>query len=159
MYMKGHIILFQFILLWEALKYKLFLNLNLQNNENFEIKKKLNIQKKYIQKGYKFKSLGIFFKKIKNLNNENLNNIYLKNLNKSYCYFLIRFKRKNLFLTLLNNEGNVLCKTNIGSCGFKKKVKYTGYAIKKTSKLFMNKIKKSLINNFLIFYKKKKKKR
>jgi len=44
----------------------------------------------------------------------------MQKINKHFL-FLIRFKRKNLFLTLLNNEGNVLCKTNIGSCGFKKK--------------------------------------
>jgi hypothetical protein len=57
----------------------------------------------------------------------------------------MRFTRKNLFLTLLNNDGNVLCKTNIGSCGFKKKVKFTGYAIKRTSKRFSKKILGSFI--------------
>jgi glutamate synthase domain-containing protein 2 len=59
----------------------------------------------------------------------------------------MRFTRKNLFLTLLNNDGNVLCKTNIGSCGFKKKVKFTGYAIKRTSKRFSKKILGSFIKN------------
>jgi hypothetical protein len=57
----------------------------------------------------------------------------------------------------------VLCKTNIGSCGFKKKVKYTGYAIKRTSKIFLEKIIKSLVYNVYNTYyidslKKKKKK-
>jgi ribosomal protein S11 len=76
-----------------------------------------------LQKGLKIKKLGIYSKYLKN----NLNDY--KKLNLNY-FLLIRFKRKNLFLTLLNNEGNVLCKANIGSCGFKKKVKSTGYAIK-----------------------------
>jgi hypothetical protein len=58
----------------------------------------------------------------------------------------------------------VLCKTNIGSCGFKKKVKYTGYAIKRTSKIFLEKIIKSLVYNVHNVYyidslKKKKKKK
>jgi ribosomal protein S11 len=83
----------------------------------------LNQNKKYIQKGLKSQKLGIY---LKNLENNSINS---KMLNLNY-YFLIRFNRKNLFLTLLGNNGNVLCKTNIGSCGFKKKVKSTGYAIK-----------------------------
>lgn len=66
------------------------------------------------------------------------------------CYLIIRFKKKNLFLTLLDLSGNVLCKSNIGSCGFKKKVKYTGFAIKRTSKRFSKKILGSFIKTLLI---------
>jgi ribosomal protein S11 len=71
-----------------------------------------------------------------------------KNFNS--CYLIIRFKKKNLFLTLLNSSGNVLCKSNIGSCGFKKKVKYTGFAIKRTSKRFSKKILGSFIKTLVI---------
>jgi len=111
-----------------------------------------NFKKKYIQKGFKMQKLGIYLKKLEN------NFLNFKMLNLSY-YFLIRFNRKNLFLTLLNNNGNVLCKTNIGSCGFKKKVKSTGYAIKWTSRNFLEKITNSLIYNiYNIYYIKKKKK-
>lgn len=93
------------------------------------------LKNKYIQKGNKLKKVGIsirtFFKKYEdNVINTTFNS----------CLLIVRFKRKNLFLTLLNNEGNVLCKTNIGSCGFKKKVKFTGFAIKRTSKRFSKKI-------------------
>ena len=70
----------------------------------------------------------------------------------------MRFKRKNLFLTLLNNDGDVLCKTNIGSCGFKKKVKFTGFAIKRTSRYFSEKILGSFIQNMHIVRKSCKKK-
>jgi ribosomal protein S11 len=79
------------------------------------------------------------------------------NMNVNNCYLIIRFKRKNLFLTLLNIDGNVLCKTNIGSSGFKKKVKFTGYAIKKTTKKFIEKIKNSFLNLIYIIYKNSKK--
>lgn len=112
----------------------------------------LNQNKKYIQKGLKSQKLGIY---LKNLENNSINS---KMLNLNY-YFLIRFNRKNLFLTLLGNNGNVLCKTNIGSCGFKKKVKSTGYAIKWTSRNFLEKINNTLIYNiYNIYYIKKKKK-
>ncbi len=102
-------------------------------------KNNINLKKKYIQKGYKSKKLGIYMRDFlkNNIDNININN---------NCYLIMRFKRKNLFLTLLNTNGNVLCKTNIGSCGFKKKVKFTGYAIKRTSKKFYKKIISSFIN-------------
>lgn len=106
-----------------------------------------------ISKGYKHKNLGIYLKNLVN-NNDDLYNQHLKNLYNSYCYLLIRLNRKNLFLTLLNNEGNVLCKTNVGASGFKKKVKRTGYAIKGTGKNFIKKIRKSLIKSIFILYKK-----
>jgi hypothetical protein len=115
---------------------------------------------KYLQKGYKYKNLGIYLKdlvshtnKYKNLSYKNL---YYQNLNilDNYCYLLIRLNRKNLFLTLLNNDGNVLCKTNIGASGFKKKVKRTGYAIKGTGKNFVKIIKETLLKNIFILYKK-----
>lgn len=103
-------------------------------------KNNINLQKKYIQKGYKSKKLGIY---IRDFLKDNIDdNININN----NCYLIMRFKRKNLFLTLLNVNGNVLCKTNIGSCGFKKKVKFTGYAIKRTSKKFYKKIISSFIN-------------
>jgi hypothetical protein len=102
--------------------FQIFLKKNIQL-KSFSEFNNLNLKKKYIQKGLKLQKLGIY---LKNLENNFINS---KMLNLSY-YFLIRFNRKNLFLTLLGNNGNVLCKTNIGSCGFKKKVKSTGYAIK-----------------------------
>ena len=121
----------------------------------FEKAKKLNI---FLQKGYKTKNLGIYSKNLYDIDHFYI----IKNVN---FIFIIRFKRKNLFLTLLNNDGNVLCKTNIGSCGFKKKVKYTGYAIKRTSKIFLEKVVKCLISKLYNTYyinnlqKKKKKKK
>jgi ribosomal protein S11 len=157
-YIKKYIYFIFFLIYIQNFKYKniFFALLQLQKKSELKYffqKNNNNIQQKYIQKGYKINKLGIY---IKNLE-RNLENY--KVLNLAY-YFLIRFKRKNLFLTLLNNEGNVLCKTNIGSCGFKKKVKSTGYAIKWTSKIFLEKITKSLINNiYNTYYIKKKKKK
>lgn len=131
--------------------FQIFLKKNIQL-KSFSEFNNLNFKKKYIQKGLKLQKLGIY---LKNLENNFINS---KMLNLSY-YFLIRFNRKNLFLTLLGNNGNVLCKTNIGSCGFKKKVKSTGYAIKWTSRNFLEKITNSLIYNiYNIYYIKKKKK-
>lgn len=136
------------------LKYSYFLlNLNPEktlhhNSKFFPFRKS-----KSISKGFKHKNLGIYLKNLVN-NNDDLYNENLKNLYNSYCYLLIRLNRKNLFLTLLNNEGNVLCKTNVGASGFKKKVKRTGYAIKGTGKKFIKKIRKSLIKNIFILYKK-----
>lgn len=162
LYIKKYIYFLYFLFLYQNLQFKKFLNIYLNTqkllklNSFFELKKK-NISKNYIQKGYKFRKLGIY--------NYNLYNFEEYNIKKNLHFlFLIRFKRKNLFLTLLNNEGNVLCKTNIGSCGFKKKVKYTGYAIKRTSKIFLEKIIKSLVYNVYNTYyidslKKKKKKK
>lgn len=127
------IILFKFI--YQSLLYKAFFLFftSYRNNIN-----NINLKKKHVQKGYKSKNLGIYIRN------------FLKNQDnvlepKNHCYLLMRFKRKNLFLTLLNTDGNVLCKTNIGSCGFKKKVKFTGYAIKRTTKTFYQKIVKSFI--------------
>lgn len=145
LYIKKYIYFLYFLFLYQNLKYKKFFNIFLNAekflklNNVFELKKK-KISKNYIQKGYKFGKLGIYNYNIYNFEDYNIK----KNI---HFLFLIRFKRKNLFLTLLNNEGNVLCKTNIGSCGFKKKVKYTGYAIKRTSKIFLEKIIKSLVYN------------
>jgi len=161
LYIKKFINIIYFLFLFQNLQYKKFLNiyLNAQNffklNNIFELKKQ-KVLKNYIQKGYKFGKLGVY--------DYNLYNFEEYNVKKNIHFlFLIRFKRKNLFLTLLNNDGNVLCKTNIGSCGFKKKVKYTGYAIKRTSKIFLEKIIKSLVYNVYNTYyidslKKKKKK-
>ena len=145
LYIKKYIYFLYFLFLYQNLQYKKFFNIYLNAekflklNNVFELKKKY-ISKNYIQKGYKFGKLGIYNYNIYNFDDYNIK----KNI---HFLFLIRFKRKNLFLTLLNNEGNVLCKTNIGSCGFKKKVKYTGYAIKRTSKIFLEKIIKSLVYN------------
>jgi hypothetical protein len=162
LYIKKFKYILNFVFLYQNLIYKSFLNLyvkkfNILNSKNINYLKKDKIKKNYIQKGLKFKKLGIYPYNLYSLN---------KNLqkNNNNFIFLIRFKRKNLFLTLLNNDGNVLCKTNIGSCGFKKKVKYTGYAIKRTSRIFLEKILKKLIYNiYYIYYtnslKKKKKKK
>lgn len=148
------------ILFCVFLRYKYFLKyfyyfLNSKPAEILHYKSRfLDFQKgKYIQKGYKYKNLGIYLKNLVN-NNDDLYNQNLKNLYNSYCYLLIRLNRKNLFLTLLNNEGNVLCKTNVGASGFKKKVKRTGYAIKGTGKNFIKKIRKSLIKNIFVLHKK-----
>lgn len=119
-----------------------------------------------MQKGHKIPKIGIYLRSFLK------NNELTQKISKS-CYLLIRFKRKNLFLTLLSNEGNVLCKSNIGASGFKKKVKYTGYAIKRTSKRFSKKILGSFVRTInyvasisekkkekikhLIFFSKKKK--
>jgi hypothetical protein len=162
LYIKKFKYILNFVFLYQNLIYKSFLNLyvkkfNILNSKNINYLKKDKIKKNYIQKGLKFEKLGIYPYNLYSLN---------KNLqkNNNNFIFLIRFKRKNLFLTLLNNDGNVLCKTNIGSCGFKKKVKYTGYAIKRTSRIFLEKILKKLIYNiYYIYYtnslKKKKKKK
>lgn len=115
-----------FYILNQNITYNYILNIFLKKNiqlKSFPKSNNLSLQKKYIQKGLKLQKLGIYLKNLEN----NIFNSKILNLN---YYFLIRFNRKNLFLTLLSNNGNVLCKTNIGSCGFKKKVKSTGYAIK-----------------------------
>lgn len=147
--------LFNFYILSQNLIYNYIFQVFLKNNiqlKSFSEFNNLKLPKKYIQKGLKLQKLGIY---LKNLENSFVNS---KMLNLNY-YFLIRFNRKNLFLTLLSNSGNVLCKTNIGSCGFKKKVKSTGYAIKWTSRNFLEKITNSLIYNiYNIYYIKKKKK-
>lgn len=122
------------ILLYKSLFWSLFLIENKENNI---------VKKKYIQKGYKQKNFGIYIRSFLKTKD-----IFVSKQNS--CYLLIRFKRKNLFLTLLNTAGNVLCKTNIGSCGFKKKVKFTGYAIKRTTKKFYKKIATSLLRTLYL---------
>jgi len=153
-FIKKYIYFLNFIFLCISTKYKIFVY-SFYKKQKFYVLEKTKIIKKYIQKGYKFQNLGIYKKNLYNIDNYNIKN-------KNKFLFLIRFKRKNLFLTLLNKDGNVLCKTNIGSCGFKKKVKYTGYAIKQTSKKFLEKILKHLIyklyNTYYIVSLKKKKK-
>jgi len=123
--------------------WKNLINLEFSGNKEDLLNFSKKINKKFVQKGIKLQSLGIYvrnFLKQKEIFSQSFN----------FCYLIIRFKRKNLFLTLLNNNGNVLCKTNIGSCGFKKKVKYTGYAIKRTSKRFSKKILGSFIKTLYI---------
>ncbi len=104
------------------------------------------------------KQINFFFEKKSSIKAKRFG-IYIRNflknkevLKKDFnsCYLIIRFKKKNLFLTLLNSSGNVLCKSNIGSCGFKKKVKYTGFAIKRTSKRFSKKILGSFIKTLVV---------
>jgi len=56
----------------------------------------------------------------------------------------LRLKKKNLFLTFLDKNKNVLIKNNIGSFGFKRKVKFTGFAIENSSLNFCKKIQKIL---------------
>jgi len=121
---------------------KLLLSIKLIDNNNL-----INKLKSFeIEKGFKKKKLGIY------LRNFSKDFFYIENI-KKYCYLIIRFVRKNLFLTLLNKEGNVICKTNIGSCGFKKKVKFTGYAIKRTSKKFSKKILKLFVKTIYSIHK------
>ena len=112
------------------------------------------------------KQINFFFEKKSSIKAKRFG-IYIRNflknkevLKKDFnsCYLIIRFKKKNLFLTLLNSSGNVLCKSNIGSCGFKKKVKYTGFAIKRTSKRFSKKILGSFIKTLAIVRKDSKQK-
>jgi len=147
---------------------KLFFNINILHilYKMFILKKVFNIYLgNYIYlKSYKKKIS--FFEKKSNINSKRFG-IYLRNFLKNKevlktdfnsCYLIIRFKKKNLFLTLLNSNGNVLCKSNIGSCGFKKKVKYTGFAIKRTSKRFSKKILGSFIKTLAIVRKDSKQK-
>lgn len=164
--------LFFFVIWYQSLILKFMVN-KLPNIEILK-KKELIIKKKYIQKGIKLNNLGIYIKDLRksiNLSNNdifykkklNYDNEILKNfLNKnSYYYYLIRFKRKNLFLTLLNDKGDVVCKINVGSCGFKKKLKSTSHAIKKTTEKFTKRIQIALIKNIsqILEIKKKKKKK
>lgn len=142
---KFHFYLNLYIFLNEYIEYFAFVkridsfNEFLFNFYNFREKTYNIVKKKYVNRGYKLKKIGIYIRS------------FLKN-NKRIdapasisCLLLMRFKKKNLFLTLLNTQGNVLCKTNLGSCGFKKKVKYTGYAIKNTSRSFSKKVMRAFI--------------
>ena len=139
---------------------KVYYNLNILNilYNMFILKQIFNI---YFGNYMHFKGnkqTTLFFEKQSSIRTKRFG-IYIRNflknkevLKKDFnsCYLIIRFKKKNLFLTLLNSSGNVLCKSNIGSCGFKKKVKYTGFAIKRTSKRFSKKILGSFIKTLVI---------
>ena len=142
------IILFKFI--YQCLLYRILL----RSMICYRLNNNISLKKKYLQKGYKLKNLGIYIRSFLK-NQQNIDSVFLNNR----CYLLMRFKRKNLFLTLLNSNGNVLCKTNIGSCGFKKKVKFTGYAIKRTTKTFYNKIVNSFIKTMYFIHKNTEKKK
>lgn len=56
----------------------------------------------------------------------------------------ILLKKHNLFLTLVNNKGKTLLKQNLGSNGFKKRKKFTGFAIEQTTYNFFIKAKEIL---------------
>jgi ribosomal protein S11 len=155
--LKLHFFLTRFFLITSNVYYNLSI-LNILYNM-FILKQIFNI---YLGNYIYFKGnkqINLFFEKQSNLKSTKRFGIYIRNflknnevLKKDFnsCYLIIRFKKKNLFLTLLNSSGNVLCKSNIGSCGFKKKVKYTGFAIKRTSKRFSKKILGSFIKTLAI---------
>ena len=65
-------------------------------------------------------------------------------INDRVFFIKILLKKRNLFLTLVNNKGKTLLKQNIGSCGFKKRKKFTGFAIEQTTLTFFFKAKKIL---------------
>lgn len=129
-------------ILYNMLILKQIFNICLCNSMYFKGNKQINL---FFEKksSIKAKRFGIYIRSF--LKNKE---VLKKDFNS--CYLIIRFKKKNLFLTLLNSSGNVLCKSNIGSCGFKKKVKYTGFAIKRTSKRFSKKILGSFIKTLVI---------
>ena len=56
----------------------------------------------------------------------------------------ILLKKHNLFLTLVSNKGKTLLKQNLGSNGFKKRKKFTGFAIEQTTYNFFVKVKEIL---------------
>lgn len=88
-------------------------------------------------------------------NNKRVHLLYKK---RKKIQLIMYLKRKNLFLTILDIEGNIISKTNIGSCGFKKRLKFTGFALQNTMRIFAEKIVKILqenwLNNFNIIWKK-----
>jgi len=58
---------------------------------------------------------------------------------KNTFFIKIKLKKHNVFLTLINRKGTTLLKTNLGSSGFKKRKKFTGFAIEQTSLQFFSK--------------------
>ena len=150
-YIKKYLNFFFFKLLYQVFILNNVINIYLKKIPILNLLKNVNLNKKFIQKGLKFKNIGIYIRNFLKYSEDSLDSI-------KYCYLIIRFKRKNLFMTLLHSDGNVLCKTNIGSCGFKKKVKFTGFAIKRTSKRFSKKILGSFIKTVYIVNKNCKKK-
>jgi len=121
-------------LLYLDTQYDFFYNsydIHLNNLKKKEIKR--------IEKGYKIRTTGICV--IKKFLKSEKNMYYDKTLKK--FILIVHLKKKNLFLTLLETNGNVLSNINVGRCGFKRKYKLTGYSIKSTSKYFSVKIKKA----------------
>lgn len=120
-------------------KYKIYLYLYILYKINFfynyiYLTNKYNYKKKIVIKKIN--------KKITKLGNFIINN-KIKHKKKTYD-LILRFRKKNLFLTFLNKNKNILIKNNIGSFGFKKKVKFTGFAIENSSLKFCKKIRKIL---------------
>lgn len=107
----------------------LFLNKSFFDNIKFQINQKEKQKKKT---NISLKKKKIFF----NLKKK----IYLSYKKRKKIKLIIRLRRKNLFLTLLNVNGDVILKTNIGSCGFKKRVKFTGFALQNTTRIFAEKL-------------------
>jgi hypothetical protein len=128
----GGIYFYNIVLLTYYIKYIYILNIILCNFINFFTIKN-NSKKLYKKKLKNISYVGVILKKNK------------KKKKKKYIYdFIICLKKKNVFLTFLDYSKNVLFKNNIGSFGFKKKLKFTGFAIENTSLNFSKKIKKNL---------------
>ncbi len=105
---------------------KISLNITRKNNDYLK-KRKIRKIKDFLNKRKIFLKKRIFLKKKQ------------KKKNKNY-ELILKFKKKNLFLTLLDNKTkNVLIKNNLGSFGFKKKFKFTGFSIQSSSVKFFAK--------------------
>jgi ribosomal protein S11 len=128
----GGIYFYNIVLLTYYIKYIYILNIILCNFLNFFINKNNN-KKLHKKKIKNISYIGTILKRSR-----------IKKKKKYIYDFIICLKKKNVFLTFLDYSKNVLLKNNIGSFGFKKKLKFTGFAIENTSLNFCKKIKKIL---------------
>jgi ribosomal protein S11 len=128
----GGIYFYNIVLLTYYIKYIYILNIILCNFLNFFI--------------YKNNNKKLHKKKLKNISyvGRILKKRRIKKKKKYIFDFIICLKKKNVFLTFLDYSKNVLFKNNLGSFGFKKKLKFTGFAIENTSLNFSKKMKKFL---------------
>lgn len=133
---------YNIVLLCYFIKYIYIYNFILNEFSNYYINNKIIYLKKKINK--KNKIFGKVLKKI-----------ILRKKKKTYD-FILRLKKKNLFLTFLDQSKNVLLKNNIGSFGYKKKVKFTGFALENSSLNFCKKVRKvlklKLISNLKVIW-------
>lgn len=111
-------------------------------NVIFKKKKLTKFKKKYSKK---YKKQFIYPRKIV---------WWARNLLRNDRAFTIKIllKKRNIFLTLINNKGKTFLKHNIGSCGFKKKKKFTGFSIEQTTLMFFLKAKRILKRISQSFY-------
>ncbi len=132
-------------------KYKYIYNINYNLYLKFNITKKFNpILNLVFEKGawftYKwsmnlFNSVRTCYKNKEIFPWDLVNFVKAYNSIKFFSYRVkINVKKKNVFFTFLNDKGFTLCKMNLGSSGFKKKKKFTGYAIQNTASKFRIKI-------------------